>query len=777
MLYLLSTLWILGNLVLANGEDGDNTYLYATKQSDIGKCLDFCHLRLIPYLLCKDEEDHDKLVSSPKEACSRGHCDKDDFKLHYETRDGLKKRKNYVKKTKVWEYARFKYLCLDEKGLPQRLKCEIRKGDREWQETDDIICRDPKRFQNFSSDLNNLVVENPPDIIPKLSDLLRQSNESLSAVDVASIADIFGNVNKNPERNASLATELIGINIRVMETEKETLHLSAEQNATNILLSNFEDYLDELAPQLISRDAITTDSNGSAYNNLVKSEIMSELGVLALTNRKLSVFFVNPEIANVTGIAVSSSATENNNNLSYKAIYSSDSTEDVRNLPNLETAAFLPDKLWQAVKQRGATYLIFKVYKQDVLFVETEADSKRRPTSAVISITISGLEDNKLPLKLPIFLRNANTDPGRSGGGCGYWNYKTWLSDGVSTQKNNSLDSFAHPVILCHADHLTQFTFLLGVAMPQTGLETQEEAKEDSMYLDVITNVGVTLSLMGISAIFLTAALFKGFRNLASTKILLNFCLALVLQLLLFVIVSQGSILEQLNPNPLTFDECLIMGALMQYLLLVVFSWMLIIGFLQYKRYVKVLGVGHPEHYILISAIVAWTLPLIPTLLVVFLDPSSYRPRDSAQETPILCYPSGYGLTLGVILPIGLVTVTNALIVGYISFSIYKALIRRRLVMEQLRLFVLLFFLLGITWIFGLCSVFNFGIVFSYLFCITATMQGFVLFVFFVIFNKDNRRSWLGLCCHLRKKSGQETIEMPTESTAKSFSQLSSSST
>jgi len=326
-------------------------------------------------------------------------------------------------------------------------------------------------------------------------------------------------------------------------------------------------------------------------------------------------------------------------------------------------------------------------------------------------------------------------------------------------------------VILCLADHLTQFTFLLGVSKMQTSFDSYE----DDRTLDIITNVGLTLSLLGLFAIFLTAAVFKSFRSLASTKILLNLCAALFLQLLFFLILSQSKFLELFDQSD--WEKCTLIGAMMQYLLLVVFSWMFIIGFLQYQRYVRVIGVNHPRHYILISAIVAWTLPLVPTLLVVFLEPDSYRPSNSSLDTPIICYPSGYGLSLGVILPIGLITVANAMLVGYITWSVYKALFTRDLVLKQLGLFVLLFFLLGITWIFGLCSYFDFGRIFAYLFCLTATLQGFVLFLFFIVFNKENQRAWLGLCCNLRQKRDQETIEMPTDSILKRSSQSSTHST
>ncbi|KAH8318835.1 hypothetical protein KR074_007448 [Drosophila pseudoananassae] len=725
--------------VIGYEKDSTDEKDYLEPRVDVGKCSDFCHLKYIPYLLCKDEDDN--LVKNPWETCHRGYCDKDKIKLKYVTNDGTKKRENYVPKTRVGQSAYFKYLCLDQRGLPQKLKCELRDGDRKWEDEDKIRCHEPLEL---SSHLNLLVTEKPPDMIPKLNEILNHSNATLKPVDISSIAEIIKNSFDIPDKKASMATHLIGISLKVMETEKETLRMSAELNATNTLLINFEENLNALAPKLLSE--IRESDPSPAANDVIKSDIFWGLGVKALISSNLSVFFVNPDIANVTGISLH--WNDKSSQWSYNVIYSSNQTENIRNLENLETAAFLPDKLWQEVKKKGAKYLIFKVYKQDVLFVEMEEELHRRPTSVVISITISGWHEHNLPEKLPIFLRNGNTDPNLSEGGCGYWNYATWLSDGVSTLGSADSNFFNNSMILCFADHLTQFTFLLGVG----GRQTVTPDIHDYI-LDILTNVGLFLSLGGIFIIFLTAIVFRHFRRMASTKILLNFCFALAIQLIVFLVVSNVKILDQVKlKERFNIDECIFMGALMQYLLLVVFIWMLIIAFLQFKRYVTVVGVSHPDHYILMSAIVAWTLPLVPTLLVVFLDGQSYIPTDPSQELPIICYPSGRGLGLGVILPIGLVTSVNTLIVGFIFWKVDQNLIQRKIKI-QMRLFALQFFLLGISWIFGLFVVLGFGIVFSYLFCITTPLQGFILFLYFVAFKKDNQMAWMRLCCLKSRKN------------------------
>ncbi|KAH8232514.1 hypothetical protein KR032_008482 [Drosophila birchii] len=759
---------IAGNIALAYASKDSSEETQHLNPSDFSKCLDYCHLKNVRFLLCISEDG--KLEKSPLKDCTEGDCKAEDFQIKYETKDGYEFRKNRVEATKVGKRAHLRDLCLDERNVPRRRRCQIRNGTKTWQSFENVTCR---MAPEFSTNLDSLAVNNSSDL-SQLSDLVTHSKEPLNAADIVSISEIFSAQAKKSAKKVDDIEDLMNICQQVMSTDSETLRLAAEQNATNSLLSNFEDYLDAMAPQLLPGDGTTTIQISRDHSQVETQPILDK-GVVLLRTKELTVFFVDPSIANVTGIAIFLEGLTSQ----FRLLLSSENLEDIRAIEQLESAAILPEKLWRDVKERGARYLIFKVYARDALFVETAEELKRRPTSNVISITIPGLDDNNLPGKLPFFLRNGDTNKSQAHGGCGYWNYETWLSDGVSINGNDTevqLDNSSDPVILCYADHLTQFTFLLGVRKPPE-IITEFNSDED-LPLDIITNVGLSLSLMGLLGIFVTAALFQRFRNLASTKILLNLCVALGLQLSLFLVLGEGDLLRQLGSSD--FDRCLVTGALMQYLLLVVFSWMFIIGLLQYKRYVKVIGVKHPKHYILMSALVAWTLPLIPTLLVVFLDSASYRPsgNTTTEDIPILCYPSGYGLGLGVILPIGLITLFNVLMLGYINWSVHKALFTQNLILKQLHLSVLLFFLLGVTWIFGLCAFFDFGKIFSYLFCITATLQGFVLFLYFVVFNKDNRRSWLGLCQLRRSKRGHEImgVEMGTETNFKNSSRTQSTS-
>lgn len=355
--------------------------------------------------------------------------------------------------------------------------------------------------------------------------------------------------------------------------------------------------------------------------------------------------------------------------------------------------------------------------------------------------------------------------------GCGYWNYNTWVSNGVATDANNAKEN--NDLVLCSTNHLTQFSYLIGGGFRQNDLT--DEILVTAVHqeaLDIISFIGCILSILGLLGIWITACAFRSWLSQASNKVLLNMCVPLTLQMVLFLFVNTNDVADILVEQH-NYTKCIVLGALMQYSILVLFTWMLIVAVLQFQRYVTVIGIQRPKHYIIKSAIMAWGLPLIPTLLVAFLDSKSYIPSDYQLVTDTgICYPSGSGLYFGIILPVFIIVITNFAIFLYVFYSISYTLSQtiqrneKQLVIKQIRLSVLLFFLLGLSWIFGIFAFMKAGIVFSYLFCVTATLQGFVLFIYFVVLDKSARDSWYQLLCG-QKPQPLEMQSMATASTSR----------
>lgn len=60
--------------------------------------------------------------------------------------------------------------------------------------------------------------------------------------------------------------------------------------------------------------------------------------------------------------------------------------------------------------------------------------------------------------------------------------------------------------------------------------------------------------------------------------------------------------------------------------------------------------------------------------------------------------------------------------------------------------------LFGVTWIFGFFTILGAAPYFRFLFAIFNSLQGFFIFLFFVVLSKEVRELWIAALCHRKKK-------------------------
>lgn len=347
-----------------------------------------------------------------------------------------------------------------------------------------------------------------------------------------------------------------------------------------------------------------------------------------------------------------------------------------------------------------------------------------------------------LPQDLPFIFKVHHKHRNKERPECGSYNTnaKTWVTTNIRTEYR-IFDHHSH-LVICYTSHLTHFGAIVGKV-----ITTQMSA----ISLDSVSILGSSLSLFGLICIWLTAICFRSWREKPSNKVLLNISLVLTLINLLFLVLNLPKPLNKIIDMK-NFIHCMTMGMFLHYIVLVLFMWMLIIAVMLYQRYAVVIGYKTPSQYITKYGLLAWGLPLIPTICVAYFEPKTYMTSVEQQlDNTGICYPSGKSLYFGVILPIAMIVLANLGIFICILYSMHKTLsmFKREAkdIKNQVRLSILLFFLLGISWIFGLLSHFDTSPVLSYCFCITATLQGFVLFIYFIVIDDSTRFSWLGYCC------------------------------
>lgn len=312
--------------------------------------------------------------------------------------------------------------------------------------------------------------------------------------------------------------------------------------------------------------------------------------------------------------------------------------------------------------------------------------------------------------------------------------------------------------VQCNSTHLTHFGHLLLKPIPLS--------LTDERILYTITIIGCSVSLLGISAIFATAVKFPLWRSKSSSKFLLQFSAAITLQLVLFCVSQFDVVPDTRQYSDVSVVGCIVLGVLHHYAVLLVFVWQLIIAYLQFMRYVVVLHTVGSDRWIRNVSVGSWCLPMLPAIVVLAVDPLLYVP--GFKNDNLMCYPQGDGLVFGLLLPIGVVIVANILVFIVVFWNLMckpksnastiGGASELTMAMMQFRLFVMLFSLLGLTWLFGFLASFpGVGIVFAYLFCMTATVQGLMLFVYFVGLDPMVRRMWITYfqhdCCrNYRKK-------------------------
>lgn len=591
----------------------------------------------------------------------------------------------------------------------------------------------------------------------------------------------------------------------LMYLNEHTTRKSATLNSTNILLDAFDNILNGIQIDITSAandDDAAAAARAAAVTAAVAVDavahddrnqmiqVNSDDGTITTQTPNLIVYVIDPSIKNISGVALIKKTTQQQPNderhdltdYYIKTLYANQSSDELLNETNLEVATFVPAYLLTLLNASSSSSssssstnatsstapvddpmplpqpirIVISIYNNDRLFQDVQNERRVKSAGKIISVSIPGYGSN-LPSLLPTFLKS-HAPENYTSSMCGYWNfeseYATWSDDGCEfISKSQHL---YEPIVLCACSHLTHYSYLIvGTHFQSVDADGDEDdddvivTKTHEKALDMITLLGCLLSLLGVCGISVTAIFFRTWRQKPSSIVLLQLSGAIALQMILLCFVNtEYSAMYLIIERK--FIACVVLGALLQYSILVAFSWMFITAHLQFVRYVIVLGPQRSNRFFLKTFLMGWGLPLIPVVIVVALAPDSYvqSVTSTMDNYDGICYPSGTSLYFGLIAPIGMIIVANLIIFILIIYHILigpNANIRstkRTMAIAQLRLSVFLFFLLGLSWIFGFLASIKSGIIFSYLFCLTATIQGFVLFIYFIILDSNTRKLW-----------------------------------
>lgn len=543
--------------------------------------------------------------------------------------------------------------------------------------------------ENITESLLDLIESNYSNIVimEKLSEISKKY-ENFTSTDVYLLSQVLEKVSQDDSIVLANLGEVVN---NLVNIDQKILSASQEENsATDLVLQ----YIDVII-------------KNHKYEN--RTEVVTD-------NFKIMISDIQE--TNFTGLAVF------NSNHTMQILDDDDSMNEMIKTKNFECIVALSSDLRNQLV--SDTKIRITVFSSRVLFNEQNSKSTSSNVSTIFGVILPEIENYSGPINVFHKISSNNSEKN-----CVYWDFNENSTGFWRKDSEGSGDD----LIQCQFWHTTHFALLLF---------DKDMYRDNYGVLDKITAINCVISGLGLSGIVLTAILFKKWRSNKGNVILLNFAFALILQIAAFY-VSNSVYRENSSKN-----VCVTIGVVLHYSTVSEFCWMLVIAFLQFRRFVKVLQ-KPVKRLLLKSCLFGWFLPVVPVITVLFFNSDSYIASQVG-----LCYPSGFSLYLGVWLPIIVILFFNIIFFSKIMYSVSFRKSERVCTSSnsdfkyQMRLLVLLFFKLGLTWFFGLLALLNFGKIFDYLFTITTTIQGFVLFLYFILFNSETRKLYLRALKKLR---------------------------
>ncbi|XP_061855331.1 adhesion G-protein coupled receptor G2 isoform X2 [Colius striatus] len=388
-----------------------------------------------------------------------------------------------------------------------------------------------------------------------------------------------------------------------------------------------------------------------------------------------------------------------------------------------------------------ASRIIFNFFKKTTVFQDLSLKNASL-ISNVISSSVANLTIGNLKENVTVTLQNIKPNQDNSTVRCVFWDFSKnggnggWSHEGCIVKESRVNET------VCSCNHLTSFAVLMNL-YGNTPLNPTQE-----LVLTFISYIGCGLSAIFLSITLVTYIAFEKIRRDYPSKILIQLCAALLLLNLVFLLDSWIALYDKRG-------LCIAVAVFLHYFLLVSFTWMGLEAFHMYLALVKVFNT-YVRKYILKFCIVGWGLPAVVVSIVLAVSPDNYglitTGKVSINSPDEFCWIKNrvvfYITAVGYFCLIFLINISMFIVVLIQLCRIKKKKqlgAQRKTSIQDLRSVAGLTFLLGITWGFAFFTVND---VFTYLFTIFNTLQGFFIFIFYCVTKENVRKQWRRyLCC------------------------------
>nr|XP_057921875.1 adhesion G protein-coupled receptor L3-like isoform X16 [Doryrhamphus excisus] len=388
--------------------------------------------------------------------------------------------------------------------------------------------------------------------------------------------------------------------------------------------------------------------------------------------------------------------------------------------------------------RNGEIRIAFVLYKHIGAYLSTENASMKLGSDAMATnysviinspvITAAINKDtNKVYLSDPVIftIRHLQQSEENFNPNCSFWSYSKRTMTGYWSTQDCRLLGTNRTHTTCSCTHLTNFAVLMAhVDVKNTDLV-------HDMLLDVITWVGILLSLVCLLVSIFTFCFFRGLQSDRNT-IHKNLCVCLFIAESLFLVGINRA------DQPIA---CAVFAALLHFFFLAAFTWMFLEGVQLYIMLVEVFESEHSRRRYFY--IVGYGVPALIVAVSAAVDYRSYG-------TERICW-----LRLDTYFIwsfIGPATLIIMLNVIFLAIALYKMFHHTAILkpdsgcLDNIKSWVIgaiaLLCLLGLTWAFGLMYVNESTVVMAYLFTIFNSLQGMFIFIFHCVLQKKVRKEF-----------------------------------
>ncbi|XP_059395517.1 adhesion G protein-coupled receptor L3-like isoform X7 [Carassius carassius] len=399
--------------------------------------------------------------------------------------------------------------------------------------------------------------------------------------------------------------------------------------------------------------------------------------------------------------------------------------------------------------RNGEIRMAFVLYKHLGSYLSTENASMKFSSetlntnysvivnSPVITAAINK-DSNKVYLSDPVIftVRHIQSEENFNPN-CSFWSYSKRSMTGFWSTQDCRLLGTNRTHTTCSCTHLTNFAVLMA------HVDVQPVDPVHDLLLDIITWVGILLSLVCLLVCIFTFCFFRGLQSDRNT-IHKNLCISLFIAETLF--------LTGINrvDQPIA---CAVFAALLHFFFLSAFTWMFLEGVQLYIMLVEVFESEHSRRRYFYLA--GYGIPALIVAVSASVDYCSYG-TDRVCWLRLDTY-----FIWSFIGPATLIIMLNVIFLG---IALYKMFHHTTILkpdsgcLDNIKSWVIgaiaLLCLLGLTWAFGLMYVNESTVIMAYLFTIFNSLQGMFIFIFHCVLQKKVRKEY-GKCLRTHCYSGK----------------------